>query len=182
MEHLIVASLAPTMLLPFMVLRRVKVTPSLALSDHIAKTKVTIWYGRVLITLATMLVAAWFYGWYAPEYSVDPTLQFLVAVVCVTAIGAGLFPSIKGKLSGKVHNILFRVYAGMLPVLIFWWAALENNLVTKSIIVGCLSIQLSMILFFLFYKSAKRYFLYFQLFYIALFGIVLFAIAYPPSY
>lgn len=182
MEHLIVASLAPTMLLPFMVLRRVKVTPSLALSDHIAKTKVTIWYGRVLITLATVLVAAWFYGWYAPTYDIDLVLQLLVGIVCLTAGGAGLVPSIKGKLSGKIHQSLAWTYAGILPVLIFWWAAIENNLVTKSIIVGCLSIQLSMILFFLFYKSAKRYFLYFQLSYIALFGIVLFAIAYPPSY
>lgn len=182
MEHLIVASLAPTMLLPFMVLRRVKINPSMALGDHIAKTKATIWYGRVLIPIATALVTVWFYGWYAPTYDVDLTLRLLVAIVCATSFCAGLIPSINGKLSGRIHNVLAWTYAGVLPVLIFWWAVLENNLVTKAIIIGCLSLQLSMVLLFLFYHRSKRYFLYFQLAYIVLFGVALFAIAYPPSY
>ena len=177
MKELVLIAAALSVFLPLLVLQRVKVEPSKTLSQHISMTLATVWLGRVLIVLSSVLVLAWFYGWYVPTYGADVILQslFVFGTLCATVIG--VVPYYASTLAGVIHDIFSWLYVFTLPILLLYWSLHETGPAVSVCIVAAL-LQLSMLVLGLVKPASRNFVLYFQTGYIVLFGLTLVAITY----
>ncbi len=165
------------MIVPY-VLRRVPRMSDKSLSQHIAKDPRTIRFAQVMFVLEALLVATWYFGWYRQTHDVFLLQDMLLIAVCILAALAGLVPHIEGERAGTLHNYFAWTYAYLLPLLLIACMYTVESPVAKIIIGLCTAWQIYTAGLYWFKPSTRKYFLNYQLSYIAVFAFALIVATY----
>lgn len=149
-----------------------------SVSLHVAQAKVTCIIFGIVTLAAAVLMGLNFFGWLLPHYEANVLSygMFGLVVICFAIIA--LVPHIKGTWREPIHNLAAWGLVYLVPFVIlltlFWPLAsfvFWVGVVTLAIV--CVLLLLALLR-----KDLRRWFLYFQIAYLALFFMFLLLITY----
>ena len=177
MQHLILFGFIISAIIAPFVFANVQIDASKSLSAHIAESKRTIWFARIMILLVCSCVALWYAGWYAPTYAPSFTLTLLVLAFCALAAVVAIIPRYKHTVMGRIHDTVAYIYSLIIPFVTILMALNAHSNVTVYVLMA-VTYLLWAILAAGTFRWSWRYFLYFQISFMALFGVGLLVATY----
>lgn len=177
-QHLVLVGVLISLGIVPYVMRRVPKSSDKSLSQHIAKDTRTIRFAQTVFSLVAVLVVLWYFGWYVEAHDTFLLQGVLLVAVCLLAAFAGLVPYHRGRRAGDIHNFVAWSYAAALPFLVLSFVWTSGTTAAKIIVSLCAAWQCYSVIQYWLKPSTKRYFLQYQLSYIAAFAVTLLAATY----
>lgn len=150
----------------------------LSVSLHVARAKVTQIVFGIVIFLAAVLMAGQFFGWLLPHYRADILSQIMFGLVVLSFVLIALVPHIEGTWRSYVHNFAAWGLVCLIPPVIVLTLTWPLTAVSWWFSVVMLVALFVLLILSLVRKELRRWFLYFQVSYVALFFFALLGITY----
>lgn len=180
MEHLLLFAVVLFAAVGLWAVLRNGPTKRLSISLHVAQTRLTRSVFGAVTLVATVGMAAQFFGWLLPRYDVELLAYSLFSLVVASFVVIALIPHVEGTWREPIHNlaawgVVYLVPFVILSVLLSW----PLSVVAFWVSLGIFAVICVLLLLALFRR--KKYapvFLYFQMAYLALFFAFLLVITY----
>ncbi len=151
------------------------VMPHRSLSQHIAKSPRTILFGKIGLTLGGVFFLLALLGYVASKYQLGAWFVGVVSLASILGTVTGYVPYDMSKRQDLVHNVCSYGYVALNPVILFMvFLALPDGYLRVSYGVG-LVVQLIMITLLVFFRFARKYFLFGQIIFLSTFALLLIA-------
>lgn len=155
------------------VLLKVGVTPRQSLSQHIARSSQTIWYGRIGLAIGGVLFVLLCIGYVAPKYELGEVFMIVSILSAFLGAAAGLFPYDVSKRRDLFHDVCSYGYVVLNPVLLsLILVELPDSSLRNAFIAGLVG-QLVIIVLLATYRPLRKYFLFGQLLFLGIFASLL---------
>ncbi|MFZ1249164.1 MAG: hypothetical protein WAQ24_02485 [Candidatus Saccharimonadales bacterium] len=178
MSALLTAALFTYGIFVWYVVRQVGMWPKLSLSLHIAKSKKTIRLARGIIPIASTASVVWFLFGYAAQQDTSAFIRTLFILAGVSSSIAGVISYDHIRRNQIVHNVAAWTYAGLIGLIDLIGVTWVSNVALGRTVSVLGVAQLGLILMYLLYRPAHRYFFQLQLVYVGIFSLALLLVAY----
>lgn len=178
MKHLLIVAMCLLACATLWAVRRNGPTKNLSVSLHVARAKRTQVVFGVAIFVAALFMGGQFFGWLLPHYEANAISYALFGLVVASFVLIALVPHIEGTWRSDIHNFAAWGLVCIVPPVILLTLAWPLSAISWWFSLVMLAAVSCLLILSLVRKELRRWFLYFQVSYVALFFFSLLAITY----